>query len=121
MISLPLRFSLTGNRCTASTSSISSPLDSGRIDQLFREIRKPVPMPRNEPSSTKLVKYDRCSTFDPSQRISASSMNSITELPSTSRTMTARSLCPVTGAGTKVSGTGWVEVRTPTQKLTAAS
>ena len=47
-------------------------------------------MPRNDPSSTKLVKYDRWTTLAPSQRISASSRNNISALPRISRSTTAR-------------------------------
>ena len=53
-----------------------------------RERRNPRPMPRNDPSSTMFEKYDRCRMLAPSHRISASSRNSIRELPSTSRTGT---------------------------------
>ena len=48
-----------------------------------------MPMPRNEPSSTKFEKYDRCTMLEPSQRISASSRNNINALPSTRRRTTA--------------------------------
>ena len=81
----------TGKNSTATTSTSTSTGMAGRIDQRLRAIRKPQPMPRNEPSSTKFEKYDRCTMFEPSQRISASSRNSISELPSTSRATTLRS------------------------------
>ncbi len=42
-------------------------------------------MPRKDPSSTKLLKYDRWTMFEPVQRMSASSTKSISELSRTSR------------------------------------
>ena len=53
-----------------------------------RATRKPRPMPRNEPSSTMLEKYDRCSRFAPSQRMSISSVKSMSELARNRRNRT---------------------------------
>jgi len=49
------------------------------------ERRNPRPIPRNDPSSTMFEKYDRCRMLAPSQRMSASSRNSIRALPITRR------------------------------------
>ena len=91
MMPSPVRSMETGKSRTATTSTSTSTGMAGRIDQRLRAIRKPQPIPRNEPSRTKFEKYDRCTMFEPSQRISASSRNSISALPSTSRAMTLRS------------------------------
>src|SRR3954453_13042181 len=48
--------------------------------------RKPSPIPRNEPRSTKFEKYARWTMFAPSHRISESSINSISALPRSRRT-----------------------------------
>ena len=42
-------------------------------------------MPRKDPSSTKLLKYERWTTFEPVQRMSASSTKSIRQLSRTRR------------------------------------
>src|ERR1043166_3720122 len=64
---------------------LSSGIDAGQMDQLFLLMRKPAPIPRNEPRRRKFEKYDRCITFAPSHRINASSRKSIRQLASTSR------------------------------------
>ncbi len=56
MTSRPVRSIETGYIRTPTTRIASSTGANGRIDQLFREIRKPMPMPRKDPSSTKFVK-----------------------------------------------------------------
>ena len=92
MTSLPVRSRVTGKSVTPPTSAASSSGAAGTSVQRRRLSRNPIPMPRNDPSSTKFEKYDRCTMFDPSQRISASSRNSISALPSTRRRTTAP--CP---------------------------
>jgi len=47
---------VTGSRKVPITSTARMTGATGSIDQRLREIRKPSPMPRNEPSSTKLEK-----------------------------------------------------------------
>ncbi len=56
MTSLPARSIVTGARKVPSTSSARITGVAGSTDQRRREIRKPSPMPRNEPSSTKFEK-----------------------------------------------------------------
>jgi len=56
MTSEPLRWMVTGKVSTATTSAVSNGSEAGQIDQLFRLIRNPAPIPRKEPSSTKLEK-----------------------------------------------------------------
>ncbi len=46
-------------------------------------------MPRKLPRSTKFEKYERCNTFDPAHRMSASSTKSITKLSPSSRIRSA--------------------------------
>ncbi len=86
MMSDPVRSIVTGNQSTPTTRMLSSGIDAGHMDQLFLLMRKPAPIPRNEPSRTKFEKYDRWITFAPSHRISASSRKSIRLLASSSRT-----------------------------------
>ena len=97
MTSEPVRSSDTGHCRTPNTSRASSTGAAGIRDQLRRLTRKPMPMPRNEPSSTKFEKYDRCTMFEPSQRMSASSRNSISALPRTRRRTTAPSAAVTVG------------------------
>ncbi len=56
MTSDPLRWMVTGKVSTPTTSAVSSGSDAGQTDQVFRLIRKPAPMPRKDPRSTKLEK-----------------------------------------------------------------
>ena len=56
MTSAPERSTDTGKTSTATTSSASTTGVHGSTDQLFREMRKPTPIPRKDPSRTKLVK-----------------------------------------------------------------
>ncbi len=56
MTSEPRRSMVTGNASTPTTRAVSSGSEIGQIDQDLRLIRKPAPMPRNEPSRTKLEK-----------------------------------------------------------------
>jgi hypothetical protein len=70
------------------TNAISASRASGAHENncLARPARrKPTPMPRKLPSSTKFEKYDRYTTLEPVQRISASSTNSIKKLSRISR------------------------------------
>src|SRR3954453_6432358 len=48
--------------------------------------RKPSPIPRNEPRSTKFEKYARWTMFGPSHRMGDSLINSISALPRSRRT-----------------------------------
>src|SRR6185295_16008822 len=86
MTSEPVRSIVTGKTSTPTTRMLSSGIDTGHTDQLFLLMRKPAPMPRNEPSRTKFEKYDRWTTFAPSHRINASSRKSMRQLDSSSRT-----------------------------------
>src|SRR5262245_10389177 len=86
MTSEPVRSIVTGKTSTPTTRTLSSGIDTGHTDQLFLLMRKPAPMPRNDPSSTKFEKYDRWTTFAPSHRISASSRKSMRQLDNSSRT-----------------------------------
>ena len=56
MTSEPRRSMVTGKVSTPTTSAVRSGSEIGQIDQDLRLIRNPAPMPRNEPSSTKLEK-----------------------------------------------------------------
>jgi len=56
MTSDPCRSIVTGNSRTATTRAARSGNETGQIDHFLLLIRKPQPMPRKEPSSTKLEK-----------------------------------------------------------------
>ena len=56
MTSLPCRWMLTGKTSVTTTSTASSGAVQGSTDQVLRLIRKPIPMPRNDPSRTKFEK-----------------------------------------------------------------
>ena len=55
-MSEPVRSIDTGNWITPIVSTVSSGKEIGHTDQVLRLMRKPAPIPRKEPSSTKLEK-----------------------------------------------------------------
>lgn len=56
MTSLPCRWIVTGKTSTAVTRSASNGIATGTTDHDLRLTRKPNPIPRNDPSNTKLEK-----------------------------------------------------------------
>ena len=66
----------TGN---SETTATSPPAPAGRRRGVYRPSSRAgtPPIPRKDASSTMLLKYDRCRTFEPSQRISANSSRSM--------------------------------------------
>ncbi len=59
MMSLPLRSIWTGKTSTKPTSRASTTGAQRNVSCLARPRRKPTPIPRKLPSSTKFEKYDR--------------------------------------------------------------
>src|SRR6187399_2995697 len=80
MRSEPDRSIRTGKIRTSPTKEASPTGAYGNRLTLARPRRKPTPMPRKDPSSTKLLKYERWTMFEPVQRMSASSTKSIRQL-----------------------------------------
>src|SRR3954452_16830242 len=97
VVPLEKKISESPDRSTVTGKALTNPIRPSRTMGEYSGIgrggrsgaaarRKPSPIPRNEPRSTKFEKYARWTMFAPSHRISESSINSISALPRSSRT-----------------------------------
>ena len=94
---LPVRSIVTGNTADVKTRAPSH-RGALRNQSDLSTARNPIPMPRNEPRSTKFEKNERYAMCAPSQRIRTSSTNSIKKLARNSCRRSAETVLPSTSA-----------------------
>jgi hypothetical protein len=92
---LPVRSIVTGNTADAKTRAPSH-MGALRNQSDRPTARNPMPMPRNEPRSTKFEKNERYAMCAPSHRIRTSSTNSIRKLARNNRRRSAETVLPST-------------------------